>query len=146
MSLILWSQKKKMKKITVADKVYTNLTPIVQLPEPPALDIHYNVDNLYDITHSKSDVENNETLLEDEPSTSSLNLEDLPDQNDNLIIGALEQSTNNNLFDYLTESTSSSYHCLEENFIGDENENISVPPFQQDVEKKSTSNGTQIFV
>lgn len=64
--------KKKIKKTTVEDKVYTNLTPIIQLPEPPTLDIQYNVDNPYDITHSNSDVENNETLFEDVPSTSSV--------------------------------------------------------------------------
>lgn len=64
--------KKKMKKVTVEDKVYTNLTPIIQLPEPPELDIHYNVDKPYNVTHSGSDEENNnESLLEDVPSTSS---------------------------------------------------------------------------
>lgn len=66
--------KKKMKKVTVEDKVYTNLTPIIQLPEPPELDIHYNVDKSNNtISHSESDEENNnESLLEDVPSTSSV--------------------------------------------------------------------------
>jgi len=66
--------KKKLKKMTPGDKVYTNLTPIVQLPEPPALDIQYNdVDNPNDsVTHSKSDGENNKTLQENIPSTSTV--------------------------------------------------------------------------
>lgn len=66
-------------------------------------------------------------------------LEDLPDQNDSLI-GTLEQSTNNSLFNFLTTTTPSSHNYLEDNFIGGENKNISVLPFQKDVEKKSTSN------
>ena len=61
-----------MKKNTVQDKVYTNLTTIVQLPEPPALGIEYNIDNSYEITaHSKSGVETNDTLVEDVSPTSS---------------------------------------------------------------------------
>jgi len=67
--------KKKLKKMTTEDKVYTNLTPIVQLPEPPALSIQYNDvdDNPYDgLAYSKSNVENNETLQENIPSTSSI--------------------------------------------------------------------------
>lgn len=63
--------KKKMKKVTVEDKVYTNLTPIIQLPELPELDIHYNMNKPYNVTHSGSDEEyNNESLLEDVPSST----------------------------------------------------------------------------
>lgn len=53
--------------------MYTYLTTIVQLPEPPALGIQYNIDNPYEITaHSESGVETNDTLVEDVPPTSSV--------------------------------------------------------------------------
>jgi len=73
MSLNLWSQEKKN------EKNYTRSSfevTIVRVPEPPALGIQYNEvdDNPYDgiLTYSKSDVENNETLQENIPSTSSV--------------------------------------------------------------------------
>jgi len=67
MSLNLWS-KKKNKKVTVENKlVYTNLTPFIQLSEPQALEIQYNVDKPYNVTHSESDKENNNETLLDQP-------------------------------------------------------------------------------
>jgi len=65
----------------------------------------------------------------------------LPDHNEDLIIGALEQSTNNNLYDFLTSSAVTSDDSLQESFIAGEDENISVLPFQNDIDKKSSSNG-----
>lgn len=63
-------------------------------------------------------------------------LEEFPDNND----CGLEQSTNKNLFDFLTSSATSD-DFLEDNLIAGDTENISVLQFERDVDNKFTSNG-----
>lgn len=71
-------------------------------------------------------------------------LEDVPDNNENLIDGTLEQSTDHNLINFLTTAKSDDF--LEENYITSENEDIFEIPIPDNVIDKSTQNGTYFIL
>lgn len=64
--------KKKVKKVSVENEVITNLTPIIESPQPPELYIQLRVDNPYHEyqTHIESEAENSQNQIESTPSTS----------------------------------------------------------------------------